>query len=118
MRLVLLTGLALLALATAAEAKCQTSAMAGTWQTLIIQPGPTQTSAFCTMIVTSAGGITGDCSSGPGTASLSAKCAVTITFSSVVFKGRTEAIGTGSTLKPNQVQAKSNTGLYMAAFRK
>ena len=106
--------LSYMAFATVAHAACSTASMAGKW-TLVGQ------GQVCTATVATSGAFTTVCSAPPnftGTLVVTSACRVSGTASGIAFKGRTEAIPVGSTLKPTLIIGASTNGqIAFTGFR-
>lgn len=102
-----------------AHAACSTASLAGNWR-LIATDGTG--SSFCNVAITSAGVVTGTCSSGSaasGKIALSSACAISGKVLGQVFTGRTEALETSSKLVPNIITGSGNPPVGgIVAYRK
>lgn len=95
--------------AAPAIAACKTSAMAGTWRVAT-------DAGICVATVSTSGGITGTC--GTGSLALTSACKLTGKMGGRSFEGRTEAIATGSSLRPNLFLAWGSYFGGIAGYRR
>jgi len=86
-----------LAAAGSAQAACSTAALAGKWSIA------SASGTICTITITSAGAASGTCGgfSATGKLTLSSACKLTGSVLGGAITGRTEAIASTSSLKPN-----------------
>lgn len=94
MKAVALAALGTFLLADAASAACTLNALAGEWR-IGSEDG------YCIAKVSKTGKLSGEC--GGGTISITKDCKVTGRIGGQTFEGRTDAIPTKSSLKPNQI---------------
>lgn len=98
-----LASLAMFVLASGVNANCSTGALAGKWTVMAKNSG---TGGPCTVTIASGGTFTGCLA---GTITMTTVCKWSATVGAIKYAGRSEAIPSASTLKPNLLIGASAT---------